>query len=112
MVKGQAPTLLEADVANQVVDLLNALMNMRINPAGGGKVVIGKDAIVIDIAQAKATAQQGSGGGDGSLAAQVAALTGQVNAIKYSLQNASITATCSPTDSSITVTLVLPNFPP
>lgn len=114
--KGDTPTFLDADFANRVLEFLNGIATARVTPAGAGKFVVTDKGFVLDLAQGKATSQQGTGapgsGGSSSVEAQLAALTGQVNAIKASLQNATITATCNTSDGTIVITLTLPNFPP
>lgn len=110
--KGNTPTFLDTDFGNQVLRFLNGILRCKITPAGAGKVTFGPDGMVIDLAQMKATGGTVAGsGGSSDLQAQISALQGQVNAIKSSLQNASITADCNTSDGSIVIVLTLPNFP-
>lgn len=109
--KGNTPTFLDTDFGNEVLRFLNGILNCKITPAGAGKVVFGPQGMTIDLAQIKATAPAGAPDLSG-LQAQISALQGQVNAIKYSLQNATITANCNTSDGSIVIVLTLPNFPP
>ena len=91
--KGNTPTFLEARFANQVLALLNALIKAEVQPAGSGQVIVTPDRIVIDLSPLGAAQQ------------------GQINAIIKSLKGATITATCDPGTSAITVTLNLTKLP-
>ena len=47
--KGGSPTLLNADLANQLIDKVNALTNIKITRSSFDAVVIGSDGIIITL---------------------------------------------------------------
>lgn len=47
--KKKAPTMLEADFGNMVIELLNSIAAMTISPAGSGKLVATKNNTVLDL---------------------------------------------------------------
>lgn len=107
----EGPTVLEVPFGNLLVDAINAVIAARVTPAGAGKFVMTEQGLVLDLAQAKATAPAGAPDVS-ALQAQIAALAGQINAIKSSIQNASISINCNTSTGVITATITFPNFPP
>lgn len=105
------PTFLEIDFANRVIEVINAIIQARVTPAGAGKFVITPQGLVLDLAQVKATAPAGAPDVS-NLQAQISALAGQINAIKASIQAASISINCNTSTGVITATITFPNFPP
>ena len=106
--RGKAPTFLQSAFANEVLKCLNALIRFRVVPAAAGKVVPADDAFVIDLTPMQAATQ----------AAQISAIQklqasqqAQINALIASLKNATISAACNPSDSTITVTIMFPKLP-
>jgi hypothetical protein len=47
--KGEAPTLLEAEKANELIDAINMLLKMEIRtkPSGAGEVIMGKNKLTL-----------------------------------------------------------------
>ena len=48
VIKGQVPTLIQAEKANELIDLLNSLLNLKTNPTGG-HIKVGADSSVLDL---------------------------------------------------------------
>ncbi len=117
--KGRQPTLLDTDKANELIDLLNALVNVQISPAGAGRLNIGKDSAILDLSPLMADTSStddpnnvnSSGVSISSLAIQVALLTDVLSHVLFSLNNIIADAVCND-DGTITFTLTLPDLPP
>lgn len=108
LAKGATPTFLDHKFANRVLKLLNALVRLQVAPAGAGRIVVTEDSIILDLS-ALSAAQQAA-----SLAAiqkTQAAQQAQINALISSLKNATITATCNPLDSTISIKITFPKLP-
>lgn len=88
LVKGKAPTFLQASYANAVLRFVNAVIQFRVVPAAAGKVVPGDDAFVLDLTPMQAATQAAQ---IDALQKQLATLQGQVDAINASLKTATIT---------------------
>ncbi len=108
--KGATPTFLNTFFANRVIDLLNAVFRMRIAPAAAGKIVVGEDAIVIDLTPMQAAQQAAA---IEAIQKTQAAQQAQINALISALKGATISATCNPDpfNPTITVTITFPNLP-
>ena len=105
--KKSTPTFLDTGLANQVLGFLNAIQNMRITPAGAGKVIVGDDSLVIDLSSSQNAqiVQQLQ-----DMQKALAQIQGQVNAINIALKNATISAACN-SSGQIVVTLNLSQLP-
>jgi hypothetical protein len=114
--KGSTPTFLDTDFAQKAVDILNALINATIIPAGSGVVYVAKDQLVIDLSALVQTISNdnpvstgGGGGSSGSSASSSSAQTNnQISNIQQQLTNLTnainnATITCNG-DGSITWT--------
>jgi hypothetical protein len=103
LAKGQAPTPLEEKYFNEIVDLLNALATMQVNPAGFGTVQVGARNVILDCSAFATDVQNRLKAlEDGSTAVNV-----QIQQILNALQQASARATCNP-DGSVTITFTFP----
>jgi hypothetical protein len=105
---GNRPTFLEASFGNRVLGFLNAIMTAQITPAGSGKIIATETSLIIDLSPLQ-QAQQASQ--IALLSKQLSDAQGQITAINKALRSATITATCNPSDSTITVSLVIPGLP-
>jgi hypothetical protein len=106
--KGARPTFLDHDFANSILRFLNGIVRAKVTPTAAGKFVVAGDTFLLDLS-ASSSAVQAQQIAD--LQKTIAALQGQVDAINGALKTASIAAVCNPSDSTITVTLVLKNLP-
>ena len=59
VIKGQQPTLLEADKANELIRAINALQNIRIIRSDRDEVVHGADEVVISYGNSAGTGYTG-----------------------------------------------------
>lgn len=110
------PTLLQTDFGNQLIDLVNALADMKVSPSGFGKVTGGPAGMTLDLGplqkviedllkKLNAIAQTSGTGGE------VGALTKRVDLIIQSIANSSLDIVCNG-DGTITGTLIFPGLPP
>jgi hypothetical protein len=49
IVKGSDRTLTKAEVANEVVDAVNLLLDIRVTPEDAGKFLQGKEGLILDL---------------------------------------------------------------
>ena len=49
LTKGQAPTLLDTEKANELITAINALLSMEVQPQGAGKLVSSKGKVQLDL---------------------------------------------------------------
>jgi hypothetical protein len=49
VVRGKAPSLMDTELANQVIGAINSLIVMQVQPSGTGKVVVSQGGVVIDL---------------------------------------------------------------
>lgn len=98
LAKGQTPTPLEERYFNDIVDLLNALQTIQVNPAGAGTFQIGARNAILDLS---------------ALINRIQALETQAaqsdDKLKQALAGASARANCNP-DGSVTVTFSFPGI--
>lgn len=120
--KDDTRSLMEAGPANELVDAINAIMLAKVTPDGFGKFVVSGNNLVLDLSSlldqlqtiiarevAKATGGSdgsgGSGGSGGGGGGNGQTVQQQIDTLNSRLDNASITASCS--NGNVTVTLKL-----
>jgi len=115
LVKGDTPTLLDADKANEVIRAINAVRNLTVSPQGLGKVTLGEKNMQLDLTPLKTlydqlaavvsaistTTSSGGGGGGGS---DLTSIKNAYNALLTALGSSTITAECDATTRAVTVT--------
>lgn len=117
--KGKPANFLDTVFARQVIDVLNAFINIKCSPQGSGKFTIAKDAAILDLSsittqltninnligdiQQQVTALQAQP----NLNSAISALQKDVDTLKNQIAGFEITATCNP-DQTITLEW---NFP-
>lgn len=104
LLKGSAPTLLEAKKGNELITAINSLANMSVEPADFGSFKFADGKSVIDLSKLAQTI----GGGIQLLddTGVLQPLQVIINNIFNRLNNPSISAVCNP-DGTITVTLTI-----
>lgn len=124
LVAGQTPSLLDTDKANELVDAINSLQQMQVNPQGFGKLTLGDKNIILDLTQIRDLINQltttvnaysqtsGAGGGGGGGGGRDALTTFTVNKLIEALSTMTLAAVCNPGDGTITVTLTIDLPPP
>lgn len=114
LVAGDVPSLNSAEKGNELIDAINALLEIKISPEGYGKITLGDKNAIIDltdlqkiitglsttVAAMSTTTVAGGGGGGGS-----SDVANKVNEIIGALNGITIDAECDPVTRDITVTL-------
>lgn len=120
--KGSAPSLIDTDTANQLIQAVNDLRSMIVVPGGAGRLLVGQGNVTLDLSGLLAllgknqtsqdainqTAAPGSPGSPGGGGVDVNI---RINQIITALNNSSISATCND-DGTVGVTLTIPGLPP
>lgn len=113
LAKGKTPTFLEAEFGNKIINLLNALANQTISPAGMGSFTATANNAVLDLSPIKAaldalSLQVANAGGKDTTTELIKNLNDRVTNIENRLANATIEGAfvCNE-DGSITSTLTL-----
>jgi hypothetical protein len=112
--KGRAANFLDTAFAKQVIDVLNALVNLKCSPQGTGKFTLAKDSAILDLSaianqlvtmnnligqlQQQVTALQSQP----NLSGAITNLQNQVNDLQDQIDGFDITATCN-ADGTITL---------
>lgn len=122
VVKGNAPSLLDAEKANEVINRLNSLLAMEVSPQGFGKLTLGEKNAKLDLTPIRdlinqlsttvSAFSQTTGGGGGGSGGTSTAWKAPYNALLNALATSSLSATCDPDTREITVTweIDLPPF--
>ena len=123
VVRGEVPSLLDAEKANELINAINAFRTMTISPQGFGKLTLGKDNVVLDLNSLKKLIDElsttvsafsqanGGGGAGGSGGGTSSSVTNTINAIINGLQGMTLTLACDPATRQITGTINL-TLPP
>lgn len=98
--KGKGPTLLDADKANEIIRVVNAIATMQVVPQGSGKFVQQHDTAILDLSAS-----------DPGLASRVKLLELKVTQLIDSISNGTINANCDPNSGAIDISMNFPNFP-
>ncbi len=97
-------SLVSANLANQLIDILNSLLDGKVSPAGCGSFKFSKDQYELNLSQLDSRLR--------ILEAQTSnVLSSRLNAVISSIGNSTINATCNANTSTITVTQSFPNLP-
>lgn len=128
VVKGNAPSMLDTEKANEVITALNSLLGLEINPQGFGKLVLAEKNAKLDLTPIRDLINQlqttvsafsqanggggapGGGGGGGGGTSTLVRTT--INAIISGLAGATLDAECDPVTRAITVTMTISLPPP
>lgn len=99
--KGKQPTLLSTDKANELIDIINALINLQVAPAGCGQLNIAKGSAILNLQALLSTINNTLLSSNNSTLNQTVQ-----NIVNQVLQNAKITGTaiCNP-DGTISITI-------
>lgn len=123
LVAGQTPSLLDTDKANELVDAINSLQQMQVNPQGFGKLTLGDKNIILDLTQIRDLINQltttvnaysqttgGGGGGGGGGTTDLSAIRNSINGLIVGLANATFNAACDPVtrDITLSMSIILP----
>ncbi len=113
--RGETPSLIDADKANELIRAINAFRNMTVSPQGLGKITLGEKNVQLDLTPLKAlydqlnaivsaisttTAGPGGGGGSGGSSDWKTPYNALINA----LASSTISADCDPVTRAVTVT--------
>jgi hypothetical protein len=116
-VKGEAPSLVQAEYANKVITPLNGLLAMKVAPlAGMGFFAYAGGQAILDLTAADQRFRnlEGAAVDLSNIYARLNAIENTVNDIIDSLDNASISANASCDNAgtiTVNVTLTIPNIP-
>lgn len=123
LVADQTPSLLDTEKGNEVIEQLNALLQMQLNPQGFGKITLGDKNVILDLTPLRDLINQltttvnaysqttgGGGGGGGGGTTDLSAIRNSINGLIVGLANATFNAACDPVtrDITLSMSIILP----
>ncbi len=121
LVAGETPSLMEASKGNELIEKINAILQLQVSPQGFGKITDGDKNLILDLtpirdlinqlSTAVSAYSQTTGGGGGGGGGSNNAWKGPYNALLNALASSELSAECDPETRTITVSWDI-NLPP